>query len=683
MDISKIRHPNLWAFLLLLLPTLLAYANSFSGDWFMDDMWNIVNNQAFYITSLDWASLKQAAFHTKDFTRPLASLSLALNWYWGQDRVFGYHVVNFSIHVIAAYFLFLTIKQIPLTPRMRERFADQKARIYVIAFCAALLWALHPIQIQAVTYIVQRMASMSAMFFIIGLYCFLRGRLSSRKKWRITAFVLCFLCFICALASKENALVFPCVLILVQALFFKPVTKLTGIQKMVLAVCLVIVLCVVGGMFYLYGERILIGYSLRPFTLLERLLTETRVIFLYLSQIFYPLPSHFQVDHYVRVSTSLINPLSTLAACAGIVALLVLAIVRARRWPLLSFAILFYFGCHVLESTIMPLELIFEHRNYLPSMFIGVPLVYGCMRLYDRLKAKGLFWGRLLTACGVLILVLLGLSTYMRNSVWSSQMSLYEAALERYPQLSRPYMYIGVYYYNINRPQADALALENFKKALENNYFHRSTDMERTIQLTAMTYKSMGRYDEALAFLKENAAKYPDSFAIVLAFIEVYDGMQAYSESCDVLKGFLAQEPENFQARLILGNILQDMGAFADARVQYETARTFIAAHNEQLYITLMQLGIVNINLKNFDGAATAFNEVFAGDNPAYKLQAAGLLLGLAELQNEKLPAAQMDYLQGLDRQSALAVLEGLLQIKHLPEEFKLALQTVVNANFR
>ena len=117
-------------------------------------------------------------------------------------------------------------------------------------------------------------------------------------------------------------------------------------------------------------------------------MTEPRVLCIYLSQLFYPVPTRLSIEHDIIYSTSLIRPWTTLPAILGVFFLIGLAGRQMRRRPMLSFAILFFFLNHAVESSVLPLELIFEHRNYLPSMFLFVPVAIGLQRVLDFYRAK-------------------------------------------------------------------------------------------------------------------------------------------------------------------------------------------------------------------------------------------------------------------------------------------------------
>ena len=303
---------------------------------------------------------------------PLAFLSFALNGFFHYTDVTGYHVVNIIIHVITAFLLFVTVMKLFSTPHIA---GISRGDVHFIALATALLWAVNPIQTQAVTYIVQRMASMAAMFYLLAVYFYLAARLKKRIDARMGYFTLCGLSYAFAIFSKENAALLPIALLFIEFIFFRDIRDLRVKRTFILCLFAVVFFVILMGVF-LFGNPFgfLKGYPYRTFTPLQRLLTEPRVLVFYLSQIFYPIPMRLSVYHDFPVSTSLFQPWTTLPSIILILVLLGFAFLWMSRRPVLSFAIFFFFFNHIIESSVIGLELVFEHRNYLPSLFLFMPV---------------------------------------------------------------------------------------------------------------------------------------------------------------------------------------------------------------------------------------------------------------------------------------------------------------------
>jgi hypothetical protein len=207
MNSNTTLHGSKWlAAVLLLLVIFLIYSNTFNAAWQMDDHPNITDNERLHITELNRDNILRSLFANpraskyKELYRPAACLSFGLNWFFGRDHVFGYHLVNIIIHFSAAYLLYLTIMVLFETPRLKNHF---RGRTHTIALLAAMLWAIHPIQTQAVTYIVQRMAAMAALFYLLSLYFYVKARLNVTPQRRGLLFAASIISYFLAIGSKE------------------------------------------------------------------------------------------------------------------------------------------------------------------------------------------------------------------------------------------------------------------------------------------------------------------------------------------------------------------------------------------------------------------------------------------------------------------------------------------------
>jgi tetratricopeptide (TPR) repeat protein len=464
----------------------------------------------------------------KRLFRPVSRLTLAINWYFGKANVVGYHVVNVLIHFLTAFFLFLTILEVLGAPRLKDKFRGKE---HFIALMASTLWAIHPIQTQAVTYIVQRMASLSTMFYVLAIFFYIKGRIAHPISKKFILFFCCLLGFFLALASKENAAILPISLILVEICFFKDLGK-PGTRKAFGWAFLGGTLLLVGlSTVFMHGNpfSFLQAYEDRPFTLCQRLLTEPRVLVLYLTQIFYPVPPRLSIEHDISVSTSLFSPLTTLPCMVIILLLIGLGLSQIRKRPVLAFGVLFFFLNHIIESSVLGLELVFEHRNHLPSLFLFFPVATGVIWILDYYNEKKSSMYYVLISFVTLMLIGLGMGTYIRNMAWATEKTLWEDAMAKAPKSARPPHNLAWGYYEVvgqydkamelyeksfllewhsNSHRANALygmagiyfkkgeyvrAVELYRKALS-----ISQKDEMTYQQLALSLMRLGRWDEAL-----------------------------------------------------------------------------------------------------------------------------------------------------------------------------------------
>jgi tetratricopeptide (TPR) repeat protein len=433
-------HTSSAVFFLLAAVIFIIYSNTLHTPWILDDTGNILNNEPLHLQQLSLQSLRNALFaspnNSEELYRPVACLSFALNWFVGQDNPFGYHIVNISIHILTAFFLYLSCRQLvnlTISPSIFRHHAHS------VAIITALLWAINPMQTQAVTYIVQRMAALAALFSIIGIFFFIKARIAACLEQIIFFSTFCLFSFLLAFGSKENAILFPISLLLVEYIFFRPKTnvvlKIKKEKKKIIAA--ILLLC--GGFlvfFYYYSDIIpSLNYERRTFTLQQRVLTSPRILLFYLSQLFFPVASRLSLEHDVVFSTSLFAPWTTLPALAGCLLLIAVGFAVRKKDQLLSFALLFYFLNHAVESTIIPLEPIFEHRNYLPSLFLFLPIAARAISLIERKKNN-----HIKTVVAIVItaaLIFLGVNTYARNKAWATATTLWQDAYKKAPNSSR------------------------------------------------------------------------------------------------------------------------------------------------------------------------------------------------------------------------------------------------------
>ena len=563
---------NVFVFCFLLLTLLLCYSNSFKASWHFDDYSNIVNKPALHLEKLTLQAITQTFYSRSENSsagnekmfRPLACLTLGLNWYLGQDRVTGYHIVNVLIHFLCSYLLYLTVLAILNTPFQREKYSRNDK--FWIAFLSAMLWAVNPIQTQAVTYIVQRMTSMASFFCLFCIYLFLKARMSRTRRNSVIFYLVCLLSFIAGMASKENAAMLPFILIVIEVVFFHDLTNLRLWRWVCWSAALIALIAVAACMFMGYfpdSVSYIGGYRMRPFSYAERMLTEPRILLLYLSLIFYPTPDRLAFMHDVPISTSLLNPWTTLPAIGIIIALIMGGFYLLRRRPLIGFAVIFFFMNHVIESTIIPLELVYEHRNYLPSMFLFVPIAGGFIALlnYYRNKQKVIF-GSLCFFIVALILSL-GSGTYIRNMAWANEKVFWEDAMAKAPGLARPPHNLAWDYYEKNGEYTKALLL--YKKALElESPFILNSKVPSLINI-ANIYHKKGDYKKAVAYGKEALSIDPDSkkarYNLTLSLIKE----EEYPEALENIDILLKDSPDYFDYANLKGVILIHLGKYEDA----------------------------------------------------------------------------------------------------------------------
>lgn len=474
---------------------ILAYSNTLTASWHFDDMHNIVENPNIQIKSISSENIKKIFYSNRNtpnqLYRPLSCLTFALNAYLGETKEIGYHIFNIMIHAACSALLIYMFYLIFKTPALEDTQEDEKVFITVFA---SLLWAINPIQTQAVTYIVQRMAILCSFFTIISIIFYLRARLSKQKSAKVYNYTISAIGLLFSVLSKENGVVSPLLIFLFEYILFRGGNPAQLKNKYILQ-GFVTLIAISLALHYLLGFNLAayLNYNERPFNLFERLLTQPRVIVYYLSQIFYPLPERLSIEHDIIISTGLFTPISTFISICMVTGLLFIGLLFKSVHPLIRISILFFFGAHVVESTFLPLELVFEHRNYLPSILIFSPigiLFYRLIKIYSSHKK---YMKALISIFLIAIFVLFTIGTYVRNYDWASEKSIWADAIIKAPNSARAKHNLALMLENNGNEEA---AFILYKEALNGFYYNTTYKADTYINIGRL-YMKRGDYQMA------------------------------------------------------------------------------------------------------------------------------------------------------------------------------------------
>jgi len=541
------------------LGVLLAiiYGNSLHGEWHYDDVDIILHNPSVHLHHLSLQDIRNTFYYKSAMYRPVTCLTFGLNHYFGGVNVFGYHLVNLGIHCIAAVFLFLFLSRCLRLPTVAKRY---ESRAYSIALVATVLWAINPVQVLAVSYVVQRMASLAGMFYVMAMYFYLRGRTHHTRRTSITYYFLCCACTVLAFGSKENAVMLPLSLFVFDLFLIQGVTR-TTLKKNGKVFLILAALYGIGIFLSTDMSAILSGYETRPFNLSERLLTEGRVIFYYISLLLYPIGSRLTFLHDIEISRSLFQPWTTLPALVLLASTVVYALVISRKRPLVSFCIIFFFLNHLIEGTFIPLEIIYEHRNYVPSLLFFVPVAICIMFFIDYFASRrSILW--LTVVSLVFILAAQGHTVYVRNTVLRWEFTLWVDNAEKSPNLSlvrnnlgRLYLYYGLFPGALHEFTA-ALELDNYQNILSKSVIHCNL---------GQLFLKTGNNDRALSHFIRSLAICP-GFAEPLsgiALINLRRGDPA--AALYYIERACQKDPTNAEVHEYAGIILLRLGRFSEA----------------------------------------------------------------------------------------------------------------------
>ena len=424
--------------LVVVLITGFIYWPGLDGPFLLDDIANIVSTHVNYF---DTEEILYAMSHNEsgDLGRFVSVLSLIFSGIVHGPEAWGYKFHNLAIHLITGLLMFwFFIKLLcNLTPQLKEE------KIVQIAGLTSAIWLMHPLLVSTVLYSVQRMAQLSALFTLAALIVYLSIRekqIQSMVKYLAIAYLVFPLFMILAVFSKENGALIPFYILAIEFLVFKfrfssPAEKRnTGIFISIFAILPVLL----GTLFVLLNFNSVSDYSMRTFTMGERLLTQIHVIFLYIKMIFLPRLSDMTLFHdyiQVREGFDFFTALLLLLLCG----LASLVVILKNKAPVVAFAIAWFLISHLMESTIISLEMMFEHRNYLAAAGPLLLLVYYLFNVpeYPQLKKVVLP-----------VIILFALLTGVRVMEWKNSETIYQVALEEHPDSFRVLTLMANVYYN-------------------------------------------------------------------------------------------------------------------------------------------------------------------------------------------------------------------------------------------
>lgn len=445
-SLQRITLPAIFCLLLVTAGTL--FLPGISGPWIFDDYSNLLQNSYVRVGTLNAAELKHAAYSLQagPLNRPVAMMTFALNYYFagGFHDTTPYKLTNLIIHIVNGllifWFSYLIIDRLAQIYRKKKLFKSlqNKHSVIILAGAVSLFWLVHPIQITSVLYVVQRMTSLSALFTLLALICYLKGRLILLSGYRKSVWLLVFAAIsfgYLGMLSKETAALLPVYIAVLELVLFPNEKPWTLWHRLSSRTRFLIYAGLVGaGILVLLWviQYSLPGYAIRHFTLTERVMTEGRVLIFYLSLILIPRINQFSHQHDdFEISHSLIDPWTTLPSLIGIGMLLVLAFVYRKKTPFFSLGIFWFFAGHLLESTTLALEIAHEHRNYLASLgilFVILELIQRVAHPYALKQLVGLSAGIALVFSGI---------TYLRASQWSDYNSFYRYEVSHNPNSPR------------------------------------------------------------------------------------------------------------------------------------------------------------------------------------------------------------------------------------------------------
>ncbi len=550
-------HPseNLWKILLVVsgiaVAALAAYHNTFSVPLLLDDEKAIRANPSIrHLVAPGSVLLPPDSVITAG--RPLLNLSLALNYSLGGVSVTGYHAFNLVVHMLAGITLFGFVRRTLRLAGLRQKFGDAAL---LLAFAIGLVWTLHPIQTESVTYVSQRAESMMGLCYLLTLYFFLRAAESpAARLWPVLTVTACAL----GMMTKEAMVSAPVIVLMYDRAFvagsFREALRRRGWIHLGLGTTwLVLAALMAASSGRLAGGA---GYG-TAFSWWTYALTESKAVITYLKLLLWPDPLVFDYGPDLMIDRA--------AEAAPYLVLLLLLLtltgVAWRRWPGLGFLGMWFFLILAPTSSIVPVihQPMAESRLYLPSAAIVALVILG---LYSAVGRKGLLIS--LPA----IAITLGFLTFRRNADYRDEISIWSDTISKFPNNSRAHNNLGKALAAVPGRLPDAIS--QFEAALKINPGYA----EANDNLGSALARLPGRLPDAISFYEAALRSNPRDAEAQNNLGVAYTRMPGrLPDAIARFESALRINPDFAEAHNNLGNVLGGVpGRLPDAIAQYESA---------------------------------------------------------------------------------------------------------------
>ncbi len=603
-------HRTIVGLLLIAALGLLAYSDTFHVPFVFDDEQAITENRLIndignFLTNLDGYSYNPRRY--------IAYLTFSINYRFGGLDVTWYHAFNIVVHLLNAFLVFALVRLSFRTPLLKKSALFPYS--IQIALLSALLFAVHPVQTQAVTYIVQRMTSLATLFSLASICLYSRWRLDSESEnsgWNRSLILYAFslLSLVLAMMTKEIAFTIPLLITMYDSFFFD------STRWRYLVPVLLTLLIIPAGLLNI-GKPL--GAILSDVSTMTRvkselsrtvyLMTQIAVVTTYLRLLFLPVNQNLDYDFPVEhtpFSVSLLLSAMVIVALLGSGILLFLRSRPGRGNPapelrLASFGVAWFFITLLVESSIIPIaDVIFEHRIYLPSVgfFIGLSTIIITAGFRLESKVSGL---RKALAAGLMVAVVaLTAATIARNETWKDEVRLWTDVVAKSPRKGRPRYNLGLAY---DRKGDLAEAMRHYGASISlDPYNGKAHDNLGTI------FSKQGRFPEAIQEFRTALALNPGDAAAMNNLGNVYANLGRLEEAVGMFRKALESDPSNVDAFYNLGIVYGKFRDLEKAAEAYSTALRLNpghgAAHNN--------LGLLYAREGRLDDAAAEFRAVIA-----------------------------------------------------------------------
>jgi len=559
---SDIQYKQIFVFGILAVVGFAVYSNALSAGFHFDDISHIVKNYSIRHAgnpAMIWESFR---------ARFICGYSFAINYYFSGLNAYSYHLVNIIIHIINAFLVFILSKTILSSPSVESRPENQKK--IVIGFLAALIFLVHPLQTEAVTYISQRFSVLATFFYLSAVICYLKARIGSNTVFYILSIFATGL----AMLTKEFSFTIPITLILCEIYFInKGGIREKSVRLVPFLLSLTIIPLVI-----LFSNNNAATIKLNEQLLTSKIIwhylfTEINVMRTYLRLLFLPINQNLDYDypiayHFFEIPTIL----SFLLLCA----LFALGLYLFKKRRVVSFCIMWFFVTISVEFAACALintDLIFEHFLYLPM--VGFALLISVLLVSCFKNTK---W--LIIISSSLIVILSGMA-YLRNAVWENRQTLWQDVIKKSPNKARPYNNLAIYYDEVKEHEK---AIGLYKKAIE-------LDPESSAHFINLgsSYGQTGAFDKALQYTLQGIQLKDDLNYLTKAYVNlgyIYEKTGALDKSIHNYQIAIEQDPYNAEVYVNLSAVFLKQGNYKKA-IEYALKGISYDPHIAQAYNNL------------------------------------------------------------------------------------------------
>ena len=536
---------------ILIVTGICIYFNSLNVPFVLDDERNIVNNVN--ITDVyDFRAIADINTHSKYFhtyaSRFIGYLSFAINYHIHQLDVVGYHWVNIGIHILAALLIWWLIRML-LDLDRRCKYLELSQQKDIFSFLCAMIFLVHPIQTQAVTYVVQRLTSLATLFYLSSVCFYLKGRCANIADQKsFIYFVISIVSAVLGMFTKEIVFTLPLAILLIEYIFIPKGRRISWKSKMFISMFLLIIPATRSFDFMNTFYQSASGQGLNSYAYM---ITQFYVIVKYIGLLL--IPYNQNLDHHIVLFNHFLDPTIIISFCI-LMALIAVAFYCRKKHKMIMFGILWFFLTLSVESSIIPLpDVMFEHRLYLPSIGFIVAVMYGMCYFMK---------GRKIYLMGTMVLVVFSFMTIQRNTVWNDPVVLWSDVIKKSPNKYRGYQSRAVEYFKLKQYN---LMIED-----ANNSIRLNPKDYKSYSNLGVVYSEQGDYKKALEHHHKSISLKPDNATGYSNLGLLYLKQELYDRSVFYFKKALLLDPSDFYTYNNMGFIYLKHGRYDEGIVFFK-----------------------------------------------------------------------------------------------------------------